>query len=98
MSAHCPYMSSSVKSRRIEVRIDEEERRLEEAAAATLGVSLSEFVRQSARGRAEEVLRERRDIALDDEVARRFLDALDADAPPPPEMRELFAREPLWRA
>jgi uncharacterized protein (DUF1778 family) len=63
-----------------------------EAAAAALGVSLSEFVRQSARGRAEEVLRERRDIARDDEDARRFLAELDADAPPPPEMGELFAR------
>lgn len=91
-------MATSRKSRRIEVRIDEEERRLEEAAAAALGVSLSEFVRQSARGRAEEVLRERREIALDDEAARRLLDALDADAPPPPEMRELFARTPRWRA
>lgn len=76
--------------------MSDEERRLEEAAAAALGLSLSEFVRQAARGRAQEVLRERGEIVLDDEAARAFLAALDADAPPPPVMRELFAREAPW--
>jgi uncharacterized protein (DUF1778 family) len=89
-------MSIPAKSRRIEVRISDEERRLEEAAAAALGVSLSEFVRRAAHGRAQEVLRERRDIHLDDEAAARFLAALDADAPPPPAMQELFARDAPW--
>ena len=89
-------MSVSAKTRRIEVRISEEERRLEEAAAAAVGVSLSEFVRQAARGRAEEVLRERGRVVLDDEAARGFLAALDAEAPPPEAMRELFAREVPW--
>jgi len=76
--------------------MSDEERRLEEAAAAALGLSLSEFVRQAARGRAQEVLRERGEIVLDDESAKAFLAALDADAPPPPAMRELFAREAPW--
>lgn len=76
--------------------MSEDDRRLEEAAAALLGVSLSEFVRQAARGRADEVLRERTEIALGDEAARAFIAALDADAPPPPGMRELFARRAPW--
>ncbi len=88
-------MSGATKTRRIEVRISDEERRLEEAAAAAVGLSLSEFVRQAARGRAQEVLRERGEITVDDETARAFLAALDDEAPPP-EMRELFAREAPW--
>lgn len=89
-------MSTGAKSRRIEVRISDEERRLEEAAAAALGVSLSEFVRQAARGRAHEVLRERGEIVVDSDTARAFLAALDSEAPPPAEMRELFTREAPW--
>jgi uncharacterized protein (DUF1778 family) len=89
-------MSTPAKSRRIELRISDDERRLEEAAAAALGMSLSEFVRRAARGRAEEVLRERGRVTLDDEAARGFLAALDAEAPPPESMRELFAREVPW--
>lgn len=91
-------MSVPAKSRRIEVRISDEERRLEEAAATVLGLSLSEFVRQAARGRAEEVLREPSAVVLADTTARGFLQALDAEAPPPPELRELFARAVPWEA
>lgn len=91
-------MAVTTKARRIEVRISDEERQLEEAAAAALGISLSEFVRQAARGRAHEVLREHGQITLDNETARGFLAALDADAPPPPEMRELLERPVPWDA
>lgn len=82
---------------RVEVRISEDDRRLGEAAAAALGVSLSEFVRQAARARAEEVLREKTSITLDDDAAARFLAVLDADAPPPEGLRELLARPTPWR-
>lgn len=91
-------MTVSTKSRRIEVRVSDDERRLEEAAAAALGVSLSEFVRQAAHGRAREVLRERADVVLSDDAAARFLAALDDDGPPPAEMRELFQHNPPWEA
>jgi uncharacterized protein (DUF1778 family) len=89
-------MPVAPKTRRIELRISDDERRLEEAAAAALGMSLSEFMRRAARGRAEEVLRERGRVVLEDEAARGFLAALDAEAPPPEAMRELFAREVPW--
>ncbi len=75
-----PYtlvMASSAKTRRIEIRVTEEEHSLEEAAATALGVTISEFFRRAARASAEEVLAERSRIALDDEEAARFLDALD---------------------
>lgn len=70
-------MSTPARSRRIEIRVTEEEHATEDAAARTLGVSLSEFYRQAAQRRAAEVLAERARVALDGESAARFLDALD---------------------
>ena len=70
-------MARSAKTRRIELRVTDEEHSLEEAAATALGVTLSEFFRQAARDSAEEVLAERSRIVLNDEEAARFLDALD---------------------
>lgn len=96
MSVHCPGMGAGSRSQRVEIRIGDDERQIDEAAAAALGISLSEFFRQAARARAQEVLRERGQIALGDDSARAFLAALDADAPPPPEMRDLFSRNVPW--
>jgi uncharacterized protein (DUF1778 family) len=70
-------MASSAKTRRIEIRVTDEEHRLEEAAATALGVTLSEFYRRAARASAEEVLAERSRIVLTDDEATRFLEALD---------------------
>lgn len=89
-------MSAPIRSRRIEVRVSDEERRLKEAAAAALGLSLSDFIRQAASSRAHEVLQERTLIAVGDDEAQRFIAALDAEASPPPAMAELFSTEPLW--
>jgi uncharacterized protein (DUF1778 family) len=55
----------------------DEERDLGQAAAATRGQTLSEFVRQAARREAEQVLAERTSIALNPEEADRFLAGLD---------------------
>ena len=71
---------TSVKTRRIEIRVTDEERDLEQAAAATRGQTLSEFVRQAARREAEQVLAEHTSIALDPDEAGRFLSALDDPA------------------
>jgi len=65
------------KTRRIEIRMTDEERDLEQAAAASRGQTLSEFVRQAARREAEQVLAERTSIVLNAEEASRFLAALD---------------------
>jgi uncharacterized protein (DUF1778 family) len=69
--------STTTKTRRIEIRITEEERSLEQAAATVAGETLSEFVRRAARREAERTLAERTRYAVDDEAARRFLAALD---------------------
>jgi uncharacterized protein (DUF1778 family) len=69
--------SATTKTRRIEIRITEEERSLEQAAATVAGESLSEFVRRAARREAERTLSERDRYVLDDEAAQRFLAALE---------------------
>jgi uncharacterized protein (DUF1778 family) len=72
MASHTP-----TKTRRIEIRITEEERNLEQAAATVNGETLSEFVRQAARREAERTLAERTRYIIDDEAAQRFLAALE---------------------
>lgn len=67
----------ATRSRRIEIRVTDEERALEEAAAGTQGETLSEFVRRAARSEAERVLAERTHLVVDDEAAERFLEALE---------------------
>ena len=57
--------TASPKTRRIEVR---------------LGESLSDFFRRAAQTRAQEVLADQRAIALGEEEAARFLDALERPA------------------
>jgi uncharacterized protein (DUF1778 family) len=68
---------ASPKTRRIEVRLSDEERELNAAAASALGESLSDFFRRAAETRAQEVLVDQRAIALDEDEARRFLEALE---------------------
>ena len=72
---------TKTKTRRIEIRITEEERGLEQAAATVTGETLSEFVRKAARREAERTLAERTRYVVDDETAQRFLTALDQPSP-----------------
>lgn len=69
--------TATPKTRRIEVRLSDEERRLDAAAASALGESLSDFFRRAAQSRAQEVLADQRAIALGEKEAARFLDALE---------------------
>jgi uncharacterized protein (DUF1778 family) len=73
--------NASTKTRRIEIRITEEERSLEQAAATVNGETLSEFVRQAARREAERTLAERTRYVVDDGAAQRFLAALEQPSP-----------------
>jgi uncharacterized protein (DUF1778 family) len=73
--------AAAAKTRRIEIRVTEEERGLEQAAAAARGQSLSEFVRSAARQEAEQVMAESTAISLDQAEAARFLRALEDPAP-----------------
>jgi uncharacterized protein (DUF1778 family) len=74
-----PY-ALPVKTRRIEIRITEEERDLEQAAAVS-DETLSGFVRRAARCEAERTLAERTRYVLDGEAAQPFLSALERPSP-----------------
>jgi uncharacterized protein (DUF1778 family) len=69
------------RTSRIEIRVTEDERALEEAAASAQGETLSEFVRRVALREAEQVLEERRSYLLSDDEAARFITALERPDP-----------------
>jgi uncharacterized protein (DUF1778 family) len=84
---------TKTRSRRVEIRLSDEERERDQAAAGAVGESLSDFFRRAAEDRAHEILAERRRISLDGEEATRFLAALEAvDADAVSDLRELRAR------
>jgi uncharacterized protein (DUF1778 family) len=91
-----PYtkaMPATTKTRRIEIRITEEERDLEQAAASANGETLSEFVRRAARREAERTLAERTRYLVNDDAAQRFLAALEKPSPAAEEgLRRLIAK------
>jgi uncharacterized protein (DUF1778 family) len=72
-----PY-TGLVRTERIELRLTDQERSTDQAAAAAVGESLSDFFRRAAANRAAEVLADQRRIGLTEQEAIRFLDALDA--------------------
>ncbi len=65
-----------MRTQRLELRLTDDERSLDAAAAA--GESLRDFFRRAARSRAEEVLADQRQIMLTEEQAVRFLRALES--------------------
>lgn len=70
-----------MRSQRLELRLTDDERQLDTAAATAVGETLSDFFRRAASARAQEVLADQQRIALDRDEAVRFLDALDAVEP-----------------
>jgi uncharacterized protein (DUF1778 family) len=65
-----------VRTQRLELRLTDEERSIDQAAAAALAELLSDFFRRAASERAADVLANQRRIALTEDEAIRFLDAL----------------------
>jgi len=66
-----------MRTQRLELRLTDEERSVDQAAAAAVGESLSDFFRGAAASRAADVLADQRRITLTEEEAIRFLDALE---------------------
>jgi uncharacterized protein (DUF1778 family) len=81
----------------INLRIEARTRQLIDDAAAALGKTRTEFMVESARREAVDVLADRRLFALDAERYDAFLRALENPPPPGPKLRALIARAPLWR-
>lgn len=66
-----------MRTQRLELRLTDDERQLDSAAATAVGETLSDFFRHAATSRAQEVLADQQRIALDQDEAARFLDALE---------------------
>jgi uncharacterized protein (DUF1778 family) len=83
----------AMRTQRLELRLTDDERQLDSAAATAVGETLSDFFRRAASARAQDVLADQQRIALTDEEAARFLDALDAvDQDTVARLRELRER------
>jgi uncharacterized protein (DUF1778 family) len=82
-----------MRSQRLELRLTDEERALDAAAASAVGETLSDFFRRAARARAADVLADQREITLTDAEAARVLDALETvDETTVARLRQLRAR------
>ena len=78
----------------IQIRARVEDRDLIDRAAAALGKSRSEFVMDSARISASDVLLDRRKFALDDTDFRAVMAELDR--PPSKKLIALLKSKPAW--
>lgn len=81
----------------INLRIEANTRQLIDDAAALLGKTRTEFMVESARRQAIDVLLDRRLFALDSDDYDRFMHALDNPPAPGPKLRSLLRRIPAWR-
>lgn len=93
MSGHM----ATVRSRRIDVRVTDEQDTLIREAAAAAGQTVTAFLLSAGEERARAMLDERRHLVMSDRAFAALAAALDAPAETVPEMRELLALPPLHR-
>jgi uncharacterized protein (DUF1778 family) len=80
----------------INLRIEAHTRQLIDDAAAVLGKTRTDFMIDSARKVAIDVLLDQRLFVLDPERYDAFVYALDNPPAPGPKLRSLFRRAPAW--
>lgn len=86
-----PHVASRTKrNSRLNLRATAHQKRLFERAASHRGVTVTEFVLESAENRAEEMLAEERHFVLPPERWRAFLAALDRPVHSKPRLRRLL--------
>ena len=81
----------------INLRIEANTRQLIDDAAAILGKTRTEFLIDSARRQAIDVLLDQRLFVLDADRYDAFLYALDNPPAPGPKLRSLLSRVPAWQ-
>jgi uncharacterized protein (DUF1778 family) len=81
----------------INLRIEANTRRLIDDAAAILGKTRTEFMIESARRQAIDVLLDQRLFVLDSARYDAFIQALDNPPAPGPKLRSLLRRVPAWQ-
>lgn len=80
----------------INLRIEAHTRQLIDDAAQVLGKTRTEFMIESARRQAIDVLLDQRLFALDDARYDAFVHALDNPPAPGPKLRALLGRTLVW--
>lgn len=80
----------------INLRIETRTRQLIDDAAAIVGKTRTEFMVDSARRQAIDVLLDQRLFVLDADRYDAFMHALDHPPPPGPKLRALLRRVPAW--
>ncbi|WP_187970544.1 DUF1778 domain-containing protein [Mesorhizobium sp. NIBR3] len=81
----------------INLRIEANTRQLIDDAAAVLGKTRTEFMVETARREAIDVLLDQRLFVLDPERYGAFMHALDNPPAPGPKLRSLLRRVPAWQ-
>lgn len=81
----------------INLRIEAHTRQLIDDAAAILGKTRTEFMIETARRQAIDVLLDQRLFVLDSQRYDVFMHALDNPPAPGPKLRSLLRRVPAWR-
>ncbi len=89
-----PFSSETKGS--INLRIETHTRQLIDDAAAILGKTRTEFMVDSARSLAIDVLLDQRLFSLDSDRYDAFIQALDNPTAPGPKLRALLRRVPAW--
>jgi uncharacterized protein (DUF1778 family) len=82
----------------INLRIEARTRDLIDEAAAVLGKTRTEFMIDSARALAIDVLLDQRLFVLDGKRYEAFVQALDNPPAPGPRLRALLRRAPAWQS
>jgi uncharacterized protein (DUF1778 family) len=81
----------------INLRIEAQTRQLIDEAAVLLGKTRTEFMIESARRQAIDVLLDQRLFQLEPDRYAAFLAALDNPPAPGPKLRSLLRRKPAWQ-
>jgi uncharacterized protein (DUF1778 family) len=81
----------TIRSRRINLRASERQEKLIRIGAETSGVSVTDFILESACLQAEHVLADKREFAASPKQWKAFVDALDSPARIKPGLARLFS-------
>lgn len=84
-------------SANIHIRASQQTKLLIDTAASVVGKSLSEFMLDSARKHAIDVLLDQRLFILDTDKYDAFVSALDNPPPAGKALKALMRRRPLWQ-
>lgn len=84
-------MASAIRSRRLDVRVTDEQDALIREAAAAAGQTVTAFLLTAAEERARAILDERRHLVMSDRAFAAFAAALDARGEHVPALQDLFA-------